>query len=117
MPWKSFNKVGIILFCLAITVPLLVPQLNYRPVRINSQQTPTTGRILDLDFTSRSSVVSRLSGPGQVSANTKNNLQINPFFKQMPFSSTAIEGDDAVFEESDQVDVPPTLPQPPPNSR
>ena len=72
----------------------------------------------------RSSVVSRLSGPGQVSANTKNNLQINPFnlqinpfFKQMPFSSTAIEGDDAVFEESDQVDVPPTLPQPPPNSR
>ena len=110
MPWKSFNKVGIILFCLAITVPLLVPQLNYRPVRINSQQTPTTGRILDLDFTSRSSVVSRLSGPGQVSANTKNNLQINPFVKQMPFSSTAIEGDDAVFEEE-------ALPQPPLNSR
>ena len=105
-----------------------MPQLNYRPVRINSQQTPTFGRILDLDLASRSSVVSRLSGPGQVSANTntntKNNLQINPFnlqinpfFKQMPFSSTAIEGDDAVFEESDQVDVPPTLPQPPPNSR
>ena len=52
-------------------------------------------------------MVSRLSGPGQVSANTntktKNNLQINPFFKQMPFSSTAIEGDDAVFEESAEV--------------
>ena len=89
----------------------LKPQhLNYRPVRINSQQTPTTGRILDLDFTSRSSVVSRLSGPGQVSANTKNNLQINPFVKQMPFSSTAIEGDDAVFEEE-------VLPRPPLNSR
>ena len=87
-----------------------MPQLNYRPVRINSQQTPTTGRILDLDFTSRSSVVSRLSGPGQVSANTKNNLQINPFVKQMPFSSTAIEGDDAVFEEE-------ALPRPPLNSR
>ena len=55
-------------------------------------------------------MVSRLSGPGQVSANTKNNLQINPFVKQMPFSSTAIESNDAVFEEE-------ALPRPPLNSR
>ena len=41
----------------------LVPRLTYRPLRLVSQGTPS---ILDLDLGSRSSVVSRLSGPGQV---------------------------------------------------
>ena len=42
------------------------PQLTYRPLRLVSQGTPITGRIMDIDHGSRTSVVSRLSGPGQV---------------------------------------------------
>ena len=44
-----------------------VQRLVYRPLRLQSQDTPNAGRILDLDRGSMSSVVSRLSGRGQVS--------------------------------------------------
>ena len=43
-----------------------VPRLQYRPVRLNSQDTPRGGRIMDLDRGSITSVVSRISGRGQV---------------------------------------------------
>ena len=52
--------------CFNLILFSLVPRLTYRPLRLVSQGTPTAGRILDLDLGSRSSVVSRLSGPGQV---------------------------------------------------
>ena len=42
-----------------------VQRLVYRPLRLQSQDTPNAGRILDLDRGSMSSVVSRLSGRGQ----------------------------------------------------
>ena len=44
-----------------------VQRLVYRPLRLQSQDTPNAGRILDLDRGSMSSAVSRLSGRGQVS--------------------------------------------------
>ena len=42
-------------------------RLVSRPLRLRSQDTPNAGRILDLDRGSMTSVVSRLSGRGQVS--------------------------------------------------
>ena len=42
------------------------PQLTYRPLQLVSQGTPIAGQIMDIDHSSRTSVVSRLSGPGQV---------------------------------------------------
>ena len=42
-------------------------RLVSRPLRLESQDTPNAGRILDLDRASLTSIVSRLSGRGQVS--------------------------------------------------
>ena len=54
-------------FSLPPSVQSEVQRLVYRPLRLQSQDTPNAGRILDLDRGSMSSVVSRLSGRGQVS--------------------------------------------------
>ena len=54
-------------FSLPPSVQSEVQRLVYRPLRLQSQNTPNAGRILDLDRGSMSSVVSRLSGRGQVS--------------------------------------------------
>ena len=54
-------------FSLPPSVQSEVQRLVYRPLRLQSQETPNAGRILDLDWGSMSSVVSRLSGRGQVS--------------------------------------------------
>ena len=84
-----------------------VQPLVYRPLRLNSQDTPRAGRILDLDGGSMTSVVSRLSGHGQVSVKVVSGvcffLQI--FLAQLPMESTRVDNvdDDSVFEEATQV--------------
>ena len=56
---------------------------------------------MDLDRRSRSSVVSRLSGIGQVRVKVFSDLM--KFFTQLPIESTRLDDDDSVFEDAAQV--------------
>ena len=52
---------------LSLIVSILsIQRASTHLLRLVSQGTPITGRIMDIDHGSRTSVVSRLSGPGQV---------------------------------------------------
>ena len=49
-----------------IVLILSIQRASTHLLRLVSQGTPIAGRIMDIDHGSRTSVVSRLSGPGQV---------------------------------------------------
>ena len=79
-------------------------RLVHRPVRLVSQETPIGGRISDLDRGRMSSVVTRLSGPGQVRVIKSSILWI--YLAQLPIESTRVDAeDDSIFEEPEQVFV------------
>ena len=76
-------------------------------MQLDSQETPGAGRIVDLNHGSLFSVVSRLSGIGQVNVDeqiSNNNLykvvSDTEFLTQLPIESTRLkDADESVFED------------------